>query len=179
MYFIFISYYSFLGLLSWDVTSCHVDLASELDTITNASPPGEESRGGNAQIYSLFFIFDPQGQMTTHEPSVINDFIIFFRRASHSICFGVLSHRGVDIPTAKHSSTMHEKYARKFHKASAYSSWRLHVCRNWCMGFAGQYFKLTITNVLFESVKMYHHSLLFSQFLLGWILYLFQLYKII
>ena len=91
--------------------------------------------------------------MTTNKPSVINDFIIFFRRASHSICFGVLSHRGVDIPTAKHSSTMHEKYARKFHKASAYSSWRLHVCRNWCMGFAGQYFKLTITNILYLNVS--------------------------
>ena len=35
------------GLLSWDVTSCHVDLAKELDTLTSVSPPGEESRGGN------------------------------------------------------------------------------------------------------------------------------------
>ena len=45
----FYSYYKILifsGLLSWDETSCHVDLAAELDTITNASPPGEESRGG-------------------------------------------------------------------------------------------------------------------------------------
>ena len=57
MYFIVISYYSFLGLLSWDVTSCHVDLASELDTITNASPPGEESRGGNVYIYIHICIY--------------------------------------------------------------------------------------------------------------------------
>ena len=41
-------FYSVSGLLSWDETSCHVDLAAELDTITNASPPGEESRGGNS-----------------------------------------------------------------------------------------------------------------------------------
>ena len=42
-----LQYFDFIsGLLSWDETSCHVDLAAELDTITNASPPGEESRGG-------------------------------------------------------------------------------------------------------------------------------------
>lgn len=52
----FLSHYSFLGLLSWDVTSCHVDLASELDTITNASPPGEESRGGNVYIFTFLHI---------------------------------------------------------------------------------------------------------------------------
>ena len=43
---------SIVGLLSWDETSCHVDLASELDTITNACPPGEESRGGNIKNIS-------------------------------------------------------------------------------------------------------------------------------
>ena len=52
----FLSHYTFLGLLSWDVTSCHVDLASELDTITNASPPGEESRGGNVYIFTFLHI---------------------------------------------------------------------------------------------------------------------------
>ena len=52
-----INYYfvSIVGLLSWDETSCHVDLASELDTITNACPPGEESRGGNIQENILIF----------------------------------------------------------------------------------------------------------------------------
>ena len=33
---------------------CHVDLAAELDTITNASPPGEESRGGNNNQSMIF-----------------------------------------------------------------------------------------------------------------------------
>jgi hypothetical protein len=37
-------------LLSWDENACHVDLASELDKITDACPTAEESRGGNLQI---------------------------------------------------------------------------------------------------------------------------------
>jgi len=38
------------GLLSWDVSSCHVDLAKELDIITSVAPPGEECRGGERLI---------------------------------------------------------------------------------------------------------------------------------
>ncbi|CAB4059313.1 Microtubule-associated protein futsch,Electromotor neuron-associated protein 2 [Lepeophtheirus salmonis] len=38
------------GLLSWDLTSCHVDLGEELDVISNFAPPGEESRGGERLI---------------------------------------------------------------------------------------------------------------------------------
>lgn len=49
-----LQYFDFIsGLLSWDETSCHVDLAAELDTITNASPPGEESRGGKFLAFSV------------------------------------------------------------------------------------------------------------------------------
>ena len=39
-------YFSFSGLLSWDETSCHVDLGRELEIITSVAPPGEECRGG-------------------------------------------------------------------------------------------------------------------------------------
>lgn len=38
------------GLLSWDVTSCHVDLGKELEIITSVAPPGEECRGGERLI---------------------------------------------------------------------------------------------------------------------------------
>ena len=51
----FMLYLLYAGLLSWDVTSCHVDLAKELDTITSASPPGEESRGGN-EIFKITYL---------------------------------------------------------------------------------------------------------------------------
>ncbi len=36
----------FLGLLSWDVSSSHVDLSQELSNITQCAPPGEETKGG-------------------------------------------------------------------------------------------------------------------------------------
>ena len=42
----------FAGLMSWDDSSCHVDLAKELDIITECSPPGEEQRGGIYHISS-------------------------------------------------------------------------------------------------------------------------------
>ena len=35
------------GLLSWDVSSCHVDLERELKVVTEAAPPGEELRAGD------------------------------------------------------------------------------------------------------------------------------------
>merc|ERR1711935_1208729 len=38
------------GLLSWDETSCHVDLGRELEIITSVAPPGEECRGGERLI---------------------------------------------------------------------------------------------------------------------------------
>ena len=40
----------FSGLLSWDVSSCHVDLDKELALITAASPNGEETKGGEKLI---------------------------------------------------------------------------------------------------------------------------------
>ena len=38
---------SLAGLLSWDVSSCHVDLERELKVVTEAAPPGEELRAGD------------------------------------------------------------------------------------------------------------------------------------
>jgi hypothetical protein len=41
------------GLLSWDVSFCHVDLEKELGVITDAAPPGEELRGGQSVSQSM------------------------------------------------------------------------------------------------------------------------------
>ena len=35
------------GLLSWDLSSCHVDLEKELKVVTEAAPPGEELKAGD------------------------------------------------------------------------------------------------------------------------------------
>ena len=46
IYFLF--FFFFLpGLLSWDASSCHVDLEKELKVVTEAAPPGEELRAGD------------------------------------------------------------------------------------------------------------------------------------
>lgn len=44
----------FLGLLSWNVLECHVDLEEELNNITNHAPEGEAARHGN--YLSISFI---------------------------------------------------------------------------------------------------------------------------
>ena len=44
---------SLSGLMSWDDSSCHVDLAKELDIITQCSPPGEEQRGGKLVLHDI------------------------------------------------------------------------------------------------------------------------------
>lgn len=44
----------FLGLLSWNVLHCHVDLEEELKNLTNQAPEGEAARhGNNSSIFSM------------------------------------------------------------------------------------------------------------------------------
>lgn len=37
----------FVGLLSWNVLECHVDLEEELNNLTNHAPEGEAARHGD------------------------------------------------------------------------------------------------------------------------------------
>lgn len=37
----------YVGLLSWNVLDCHVDLEEELKNLTNHAPEGEAARHGN------------------------------------------------------------------------------------------------------------------------------------
>ena len=45
------------GLLSWDLSSCHVDLEKELKVVTEAAPPGEELRAGDKHVCLLLMNF--------------------------------------------------------------------------------------------------------------------------
>lgn len=45
-------FFVLLGLLSWNVLDCHVDLEEELNNLTNHGPEGEAARHGN---YSSIF----------------------------------------------------------------------------------------------------------------------------
>lgn len=111
----------FTGLLSWDVTSCHVDLGKELEIITSVAPPGEECRGGlllgkskRAQSLSMYF----------------------FRRKADSVCFWPFGHRGPYTSPTQYPTTMYEKHAGKFHQTPTYCQWWLYFCRHWCLGSA-------------------------------------------
>ena len=105
-----------------------------------------------------------------------------FRRASHSVCLGVLSNGGFDITTTKYSPAMHEKYARKLYQASTHFTWRLYFCWNWCLGIAGKIFISGLQkywkwmNWFLIKLKTLTNMFLFT---IGWILYLLKLYKIV
>lgn len=44
--------FNVVGLLSWNVLNCHVDLEEELNNLTNHAPEGEAARHGN-NIYQF------------------------------------------------------------------------------------------------------------------------------
>lgn len=48
----------FLGLLSWNVLECHVDLEDELNNLLNHGPEGESARHGKrGNLKKKWFLF--------------------------------------------------------------------------------------------------------------------------
>ena len=116
--------------------------------------------------------------MTPHKPSVIDNFMIslgerLIQYASEYLVTEVLISPQLNtlqqcMKNMLGSFTKHRHILHGGYTFAGTCAWVL---------------KVSISNlrlpIYCKRVKMYHHSLLFSQFLLGWILYLFQLYKII
>ena len=146
----------FPGLMSWDVSSCHVDLAKELDIITECSPPGEEARGGNCCPFDhfLFQVVVDDGnncKMLAAGPycclssNILTALMACYyvlhccRWTIDSVCNWALGDGGPHRAATEHVAAMYEKHAWKLHQAPTHPARRIHLCRNGSMGSAGMF----------------------------------------
>lgn len=51
------NFFAFLGLLSWDLADCHVDLEDELSSLTSQGIEGEEGKHGKWSSFSTIICF--------------------------------------------------------------------------------------------------------------------------
>jgi len=107
-----------LGLLSWDVSSSHVDLSQELSTIIENPPVGEKTKGGLSKFHR-----------TIKEP--IGNPVSYCRRMSYPVCKWQFGHRGFDSTPIIYTSTMHQEYVGKFYQTPTHNTFWIYICWKW------------------------------------------------